>query len=358
MLNNVTIKSGLLSLLILLTSMTAAIASEVFRMTVKENKASCVGVAPMQCFLVKYKASKDWELFYEGIRGFKYQDGYRYTIDVIRTKRKNAPADASLYIYTLKRIIKKQKISGTQVLKNSLQAIADKEWVLNTLNGTAVGSTNVKLSLNAKTFRFSGSGGCNSIFGTFKYQEKGSLITFGDAASTLMACADEKANQLESAYTAALSGKTFRVEATANTLVLYQGTIKVMVFGKPEVNGTSANEENIWKYIGKYSWKLIQLNGETLTASPVTLSFDVKTHRFNGNSGCNNYFGTYQVESDKLVFGPAASTRKACLDENLSRLEHRYLELISKKTLRYDVADQTLNFYDQDRLILMFGVIR
>jgi heat shock protein HslJ len=50
------------------------------------------------------------------------------------------------------------------------------------------------------------------------------------------------------------------------------------------------------------------------------------------------------------------STLRACVDEDRNRLESEFLKLISDKTLKYDVAEQTLNFYENNHLVLMFGM--
>ena len=100
----------LLAVLMLFGLSVYANAADVIKLVVKEDRASCTGVAPQTCFQVKYKGSKDWELFYSNISGFNYKPGYRYVILVTRTKRANVPADASIYTYKLKKVLKKHKI--------------------------------------------------------------------------------------------------------------------------------------------------------------------------------------------------------------------------------------------------------
>lgn len=201
--------------------------ADVIRMVIKEDLASCTGVAPMTCMQVKFKNSKNWELFYSQISGFKHQPGYRYVLLVDRTKRKNVPADASAYEYKLKKVVKKIKM---------------------------------------------------------------------------------------------------------------------------KVNTTTA-----WDFVLKHKWKLIQMNGVTQTASPVYMTFDGITKRVSGKSGCNTFFGGYDKSDDKLTFKQMAGTRMACSEE-LNKLEHQFLSLIGDKTFRYDVADQTLNLYQNNKLVLMFGM--
>ena len=357
MLKSIITKKGILSLLIILGSISGTMAAEVIRLMVKEDRASCSGVAPKNCLQVKYKNSKNWELFYSEIQGFKHQEGYRYTLSVIRAKRKNVPADASIYTYRLKKVIKREKIAVRNAGKDPLAVAGNQKWTLVNMNGKAVEGGRIHLSLDPKSNKFSGSGGCNGIFGRFSYHQKTRLITLGDVASTLMACADDQLNQLEQEFKQTLNTKTFRVETTGNTMVFYKGGVKVLEFsnGKGMADNGSGS---IWKFIAKNKWRLIQMNGETQTESPVTINFDLAEKRFNGNSGCNNYMGTYEAGNQTIAFGPAASTRRACLDQKLNALENKFLSILGTKNFSFDVADQTLNLYQDNRLVLMFGLTR
>ncbi|WP_316822773.1 META domain-containing protein [Pedobacter gandavensis] len=354
MLKSIITKKGILSLLIVLGSVASTMAADVIRMMVKEDRASCTGVAPMNCLQVKYKNSKNWELFYSEIQGFKHQEGYRYTLSVIRTKRKNVPADASAYTYKLKKVIKKEKIAVKPSSgKDPLMAIANQKWTLSKINGQGVSSDRAFIKLDDKGNKFNGSGGCNGIFGSFTYNPKTKSLSFGNIASTMMACADEKLNKLETDFTKALGDQTFRLETSGTTLTLYKGKIKALEF-RTEANNTN----DIWNFIGKNRWKLIQMDGVTQENSPVTISFNLTDRRFSGNSGCNNYFGTYEAGSSTIDFGPAASTRRACMDATLTELERKFLNILGSKSFRFDVADQTLNLYQKDRLVLMFGITK
>lgn len=357
MLKSIITKKGILSLLIVLGSISSTMAAEVIRLMVKEDRASCTGVAPMNCLQVKYKNSKNWELFYSEIEGFKHQEGYRYTLSVIRTKRKNVPADASIYTYKLKKVIKKQKIAINNAGKDPLVAVGNQKWTLVNMNGKAVEGGRIHLTLDTKVNKFSGSGGCNNIFGGFSYDQKSKLITVGNVASTLMACSDDKVNKLEHEYTQALNTKTFRVANNGNTMIFYKGGVKVLEFSNGK-GGVESGSNDIWKFIGGHKWRLIQMNGETQTESPVTINFNLAEKRFNGNSGCNNYVGTYEAGSKTIAFGPAASTRRACLDQKLSALENKFLGILGTKDFSFDVADQTLNLYQNNHLVLMFGLTK
>lgn len=214
--------------LVLITGISMTAKADVIRLVVKEDLASCTGVAPMTCMQVKYKNSKNWELFYGGINGFKYQPGYRYIILVDRTKRKNVPADASAYEYKLRKIVKKQKMK----------------------------------------------------------------VNAGNTA---------------------------------------------------------------WDYVLKHKWKLIQMNGVTQKESPVYMVFDKDKNRVHGSSACNTFMGGFERTAGSLTFKQLAGTLMAC-DEARNKIEGEFLQLMNGGAFRYDVADQTLNLYRGNKLVLMFGM--
>jgi len=205
--------------------------ADIIRLVVKEDRASCTGVAPQTCYQVKYNNSKNWELFYDQIAGFKYKPGYRYVLQVQRTKRINVPADASAYQYKLKKVLKKYKVQTKPV-----------------------------------------------------------------------------------------------------------------------------KEDGVWGFVSKHKWNLIQLNGVTQENSPAFLIFDTDKARFNGYAGCNNFFGGFEKTATTITFKQIGSTLMACADERKNKLEADLLNLMSDKTFRYDVADQTLNLYQDNKLVLMFGM--
>lgn len=198
------------------------------RMTIKEELASCIGVAPQSCYQVKYKNSKDWELFYGHIEGFDYTPGYRYVIDVIRTKRKNVPADASSYTYKLKRVIQKKQIGEKGA--DAWAFIMKHKWKLIQINGGAPLETSAYLTFQSDMKTMNGFGGCNRIFGGFELKEN--TIAFKGIASTLMACPDENTNKLEGTLVKMLTDNTFTYDIADQTLNFYQDNKLVLMFGK------------------------------------------------------------------------------------------------------------------------------
>jgi heat shock protein HslJ len=63
---------------------------------------------------------------------------------------------------------------------------------------------------------------------------------------------------------------------------------------------------------------------------PATLKLERASGRASGNAGCNRYSGPYTLRGDSLTFGPAISTKMACV--NGMELENAWLGALSNFT--------------------------
>ncbi len=88
-----------------------------FQLTIASQQADCTGVAPQKCLLIKKDGQKDWEFWYSGIEGFKYEEGNEYVLEVKEEKVDNPPADASSLKYVLVKEISKQKKTSDNLPK-------------------------------------------------------------------------------------------------------------------------------------------------------------------------------------------------------------------------------------------------
>ncbi|MBL3582563.1 META domain-containing protein [Oleidesulfovibrio alaskensis] len=78
-------------------------------------------------------------------------------------------------------------------------------------------------------------------------------------------------------------------------------------------------------------WQMTSLAGTHVSADAgVTLVFD-EDGRLYGYSGCNNYFGTWQLKDGALTFGPMGSTKRAC-EEKAMRTEYEYFRTMTGVT--------------------------
>jgi heat shock protein HslJ len=75
-------------------------------------------------------------------------------------------------------------------------------------------------------------------------------------------------------------------------------------------------------------WALADLNGTPpLPNVQATLSFS-EAGRIAGNGSCNRFTGSVTISRDTLKIGPLASTRMACLNDNVGAQEDKYLKAL------------------------------
>ena len=93
-------------------------------------------------------------------------------------------------------------------------------------------------------------------------------------------------------------------------------------------------------------WQLIELNGQPITAlgKPAKtpyIQFD-SARRVAGNNGCNQFFGSYELEiKGRIKFSAMGSTRMACIDNNT--IESDLMQVLSN-TDSYVLVNDTLVF--------------
>lgn len=133
--------------------------------------------------------------------------------------------------------------------------------------------------------------------------------------------------------------------------------IVFITFKTPEMD-----EAKTYKGCGEYAvvkkeaqmltgkWVLESINGTTVGEGTKfkapTLQFDLKENRVNGNSGCNQYFGSFKLlEANKIEFQQMGSTKMACHEPDK---EMEYLQAISTQNLSYSVKDGKLTLSTTD----------
>ena len=79
--------------------------SEVKTYEVNHYRLECSGVAVTLCLLVRESEAEDFTFMYETPRGFEYEWGYLYEIEVEERELSEVPADASTIRRTLRRAI-------------------------------------------------------------------------------------------------------------------------------------------------------------------------------------------------------------------------------------------------------------
>lgn len=189
------------------------------RMTlyVADSKGDCYGISSQTCLQVKEKPGEPYSLFYSGIEGFSYEEGYNYHLEVMRVKKERVAADGSAFNYYLIRVISKER-SKTYVQRLTPipnQQSLSLERILR--NGKMESVSGPDIYFDKRNGRISGKAGCNRYFG--KVIMDNNRITLSGLGSTQMACLDN--NNLESLFLQYLASVN-RYQVKGNSLLFYR----------------------------------------------------------------------------------------------------------------------------------------
>jgi hypothetical protein len=103
-------------------------------------------------------------------------------------------------------------------------------------------------------------------------------------------------------------------------------------------------------------WVLTRLGDQILKTEdfakglPV-IEFHLADSQIAGHSGCNRLSGSFQTKGDKITIGQLATTRMACSD---MAFEHKFLSMITNRTLRYTINGGHLVLTDDKDITLAF----
>lgn len=231
--------------------------------------------------------------------------------------------------------------------KTAEQKLLTEKWTLSAVNTDPVKGADVRMSFDAKSGQVYVQA-CNSFQGNYYLENKQGEISFDRMRGTLKWCPDDNIQQLERKLVNSVFNEkicTYSVLGNFLTLVDHQGTSYTWI------NDAQAS---LQKYLESNSWKLIELDGFTGVYDQ-TIEFDFKENKIWGHAGCNNYFASFTIGNDVIYPGPIGTTRRACVDPVQNKDEAKFLEILNSGPLFFDVADQTLNFYKDGRIVLMFA---
>ena len=102
-------------------------------------------------------------------------------------------------------------------------------------------------------------------------------------------------------------------------------------------------------------WRLTDLRGldpSVLRDAPRPVTAGFKAGRISGFSGCNQFFGPYTVDHDRVVIGPLAGSMMACEKPSMALESAVHAALTG--TLRYVVAQDGLTLFSGNEPVLTF----
>lgn len=99
-------------------------------------------------------------------------------------------------------------------------------------------------------------------------------------------------------------------------------------------------------------WRLADIGGQPSPGGAEStrhpgFTLIAEGRKVQGLAGCNRMNGTYQLDGQKLKFGPLATTRMACPD---MQTETAFLNAL-EATTRYEVSGSSLTLYGADTAV-------
>lgn len=200
-------------------------------------------------------------------------------------------------------------------------SLKNTSWVVTEVNGEPTLADFQPTIAFGSADEVGGNSGCNNFGGT--YTLTGTQISFGELMMTAMLCTDNGRNQQETAFHTAL-GTVVSVRFASDTVEMLDGdgAVALLLAPVPPLDLT----DTAWVLGGL-------IDGNTTSApaegDPVTLTFTADAL---SGKACNTFNGSYTLDGDTIAIGPLASTRMACLDEQLTAQETLVLEVLQSAT--------------------------
>lgn len=110
---------------------------------------------------------------------------------------------------------------------------------------------------------------------------------------------------------------------------------------------TSATENNGMNKseLTEKHWKLVELNGLLVneTSREPFIAFENEKNRIHGNTSCNNFFGTFELqEKNKIKFSQVGMTKMACVGNTIETAFTQAIE----STTAYKIDDSSLILFN------------
>jgi heat shock protein HslJ len=199
----------------------------------------------------------------------------------------------------------------------SSQDLTGSFWLLSELKGASlIDGTTITAQFDASG-RISGTSGCNNYSTT--YDINGSQLTISEpVASTMMACPEPIMEQ-EQEYMSVLA-EMASFEINNEELII-----------KDSTGDELARFEAVDQSLEGSSWQVLSYNNgkggvtSLIIGTEITANFE-SDNQLTGNSGCNSYFGQYEIDADNININGVGATEMACLEpEGLMEQEQQYL---------------------------------
>ena len=120
---------------------------------------------------------------------------------------------------------------------------------------------------------------------------------------------------------------------------------------------SNTQEKSLSNFDANTVWVLKSIKNKTITfganEKPVTISFNSEAKSFNGYSGCNTFFGSYEESKvGEIALGEIIRTKKAGPQATME-LENLFISTLRKVNM-YKITEKSLELYQNETLALSF----
>ena len=233
-------------------------------------------------------------------------------------------------------------------------SVLNTTWILTKTTHTPPIQRQTTLQINTVKYEIKGFAGCNNYTLPIKQirERKHYIQVETDAIITNENRCTKNVNEFEQAFFKAISNQKLRINTDDATLTIVNEDKQTFTFSMQPQNP-------LLNYIEKHAWKLIQLQGNSNRVYHPYLTFDFQNNTVTGYTGCSYFTGQIAISNNlnKIQFFDLEVKKRTCMSTNRKTVEKDFIQLLEGETFSFDVAEQTLNLYQDNQLLLMFGFI-
>lgn len=226
------------------------------------------------------------------------------------------------------------------------------QWTLTHVNGREVTNSRAYLEISESEKSFSGSAGCNRMFGDVRIN--GKRISFARIGTTKMACSATPSVPFEQALLRSLRYAA-KYSLTTNQLIIKDRFGSTLLKYKRLVKQPPVVDPIAQPGLGQKKWVLESIKGTEFVKlkDEVFINFDPAKKGVGGNSGCNVFGGDYTVDGKKIKIKDIISTMRACEADGKMSIERKLFDGL-RAADRFEIRGEKLHMYRGKDLLLTF----
>lgn len=233
-------------------------------------------------------------------------------------------------------------------------SVLNTTWILTQTSHSLPIQRQTTLQINTVKYEIKGFAGCNNYtlpIKQIKERKHYTQIITDEIVTNDNSCT-KNVNEFEQAFLKALSNQKLRVQT-------HQGVLSIVNEERKSFTFSVQPQNPLLNYIEKHAWKLIQLKGQNNRVYHPYLTFDFQKNTVSGYTGCSSFTGKIAISNafNKIQFFDLEVKKRPCMSESRKTIENEFIQLLEGETFSFDVAEQTLNLYQDNALLLMFGFI-